>query len=86
MIKLTYEKNGEEKTFQTSSYYEAAVRKNKLMKQGIKVQYEDTEAHSYSTGIYRNLTEKNRGLINDFIMRARIPHTKSSFKELEQDW
>ena len=87
MIKLTYEKNGEEKTYQTTSYYEAAVRKNKLMKQGLKVKYEDTGPKPPIVMTSHDLSEKGHELIDHFIKNVKLPKYKSDkWDELEQDW
>lgn len=69
MPKLIYEKNGKEKTETFVSYYEAVRKKNKLLKQGFKVAFENKETCKVDMS-GRRTTDME--LIDSFLKKAKI--------------
>ena len=81
-VKLTYTKGGIKRSGYFNSYYEAVVKKNKLTKEGIAVKFEDTNSNPPRVITSRDLKKNGKKLIENFIRRAKIPHTKQTIKEL----
>ena len=81
-VKLAYEKDGQNRVDNFSSYYEAVKKKNRLLKKGITAQLTESREKALPRSVIefwerkpigkKVNKEQTRQLIQDFIQRAKI--------------